>query len=216
MIFKTKSRKVSLQTLIKLVFTATSQTLKKRASLKDFLFVALLLVENTMIENKVDVIMKEHPRADVNFIKEVYKKVLEMSKQEKDITITKVANELGLKRNKIGRTFKVWLIPYGFVQKIGNGRVVPFFRLTNHKGEAVNFIYGKEKRDSYLDEDLQKLRLILANKVFAKLIKMKKNDKQHNYLNERNQVIENFWKNKTHEDIEAINLNCKASRFKVK
>ena len=157
-------------------------------------------------------IKKEHPRVNINRLDVVLNEIKKMDSKKSDITITKIAENLGIKRTRVGRAVK-WLVQYKYIKKAGKGERIPFFRITYKK--KSDFIFGRKNIELIINTNLDCFEKNIVNEELNKLKKLLK-DNFSKFFVEQNKIVEMMWrKSKGTNELSKIEIVSKAIRYNL-
>ncbi len=166
-------------------------------------------------ENKFEKILVEHPRIDAESFKKILEELEERTKNKKEITITQVTNKLRMKRSLVDSRFGL-LFNFEYLGKLGQGKTIPFFRMTNFE-KKVSFVFGGIKNiQKEIDHNLTAIKKKVNKEKYADLITLLKT-KPHKFFKEQNPIIGSIWA-ELNKDLELckIERGSKAVRYYVK
>lgn len=133
------------------------------------------------LEKEFEKIHNKHPRVRLEKISLVFMSIQLKKEIKQKSTITGIALDTSLKRNAVARCVK-YLEKFGYIRK---DRIYtpPFLKVSQRNGE-VQFIYGKDNRESKISEEVRKLLALLKKEnidpKFENIYKIIKDSKEYN------------------------------------
>ena len=171
------------------------------------------------LNKKFKKIYNKSKRIDLKKVDIVYTSIKENQEETKDSsTISEIAKDTRLKKSTV-TTYIKHLNNASYIKK--NRKYTPPFLKVTTKTSEVNFIYGKDKRDTEVRFESQKLlndiKTInnnILNPIKSQIILIK-NSKDYNskFLTAYNQIIEHLWKNKVGLGLVKLEIGSGANRY---
>jgi len=160
----------------------------------------------------------------INLVKtnKVYEVVKNNQLETKNPTkVTEISKDTHLSKNSV-RTYLKHLVNGHYVKKTRK-YTPPFLKVTDKKGDAIDFVYTKPKRDDRIEDEVSKV-LSLLNTQDISLSKELKEDfnliktsKEYNskFLISYNHLIAFIWENLATEDFVKLEIGSGANRYVI-
>ena len=168
------------------------------------------------MQQSLEKIKKDHPKVNLDPIKDVANKITTKFDSKKEITVTSIAKILKYPRSKIARIFDT-LEEYKFIKRSGSGTASPYLVTTDIESEK-KFHYGTEifdiKDDNFnkLDKEIPSNKKI-NQKDFTEIREYSKLEKKGKFYKLYNESVEKLWK--YNNSLVKIEMGSKAIRYKL-
>jgi hypothetical protein len=173
------------------------------------------------LKEKFKRIYKKSNRINLKKVDIVYTSIKEKQRDTKEpSTISEIAADTKLKKTTVW-TYVGHLKNADYIKK-NRKYTPPFLKATTKKSE-VEFIYGKDKRDSHVeDETKEALKTIRelskeAQQNLAEQIKIIKTPTEYNskFLSAYNKIVEQMWKEKIGNSLVKLEIGSGANRYLI-
>lgn len=177
--------------------------------------------EDDKLKEEFKRIHKKSKRINLEKVSLVYNSIKDkQSKTKQPSTILEISNDTKLKKATV-RTYIKHLEENKYIKK-NRQYTPPFLKVTTKKGD-VEFIYGKDNRDSRIKDEVRSLLNEFTNlseknqKEIEEEIKIAKNSKDYNskFFISYNKSIDWFWKNNFGKDLVKLEIGSGANKYLI-
>lgn len=177
----------------------------------------MLLDSMSKIEDKFQILHKEHPKINLEPYDKVFEVLKKISSSKKGVTVTALAEKVDFKRTKVDRIIRV-LKKYKYVKAIEGSNRIPYLCVIDKK-EDRDWKWGKEDIGNHLDENYNSLLRNLdkaknLEKGLKTEIKSYQNKKKNGkFFKVYNTIVDNIWSNVKDSDLNKLEMGSTAVRY---